>query len=1002
MRRWWLAGLLAFVLAESLVMAEGPREFLMQNWTAEDGLPANTVSTVAQTPDGYLWIGTFGGLVRFDGVRFVPMTLDSRTGLGEQAVVALHVDEAGQLWIAFDGGQLVRLNGGVPTVFSPPSNQTADRPVHRIAQDRRKAIWMVNFEGRLSLLNNHDFREPSPRSDYVTLCADTGGRIWVASPNSLEVADGTGMRTVWSTNQEPDFKPEALSAAMAGGCWVAGNGQVRRFEGGQWQETRGEVARHQGSVLSVLEDRDGNVWVGTYGAGVACFGPEGKVRHLNRERGLATDLVRYLFEDRDGNIWVGLEGKGLTCIRPALFTSYGPTEGLTEGTVLCGCEGEQGEIWVGMNGDGVHRIRDGRIQHYGREQGLENEFVWSLCRDRQGRIWAGTWGGGLFRFDGDRFVNTATEIGETRVVLRLHEDAEGRLWLGQRLGPERRIEVVDGAGRRSLEVPGTLPRLEVRAIAQTADGSVWHGTMEEGLWRWHQGRLMHYGEAEGLPAGPVSCLEPEAGGGLWFAIPGVGLGLWNGERFQVTRGPDDAFLETINQVTDDGLGCIWLGLRSGVLRVIKTDLMRAIRGEKTAWDARLFTRADGLPSNQCSGKGFRARDGRIWFLTADGVSVVDPLHVAVNPVPPAVRIEEVTFAGRRLGAQPGGLEPALAMAPLDLKRDPEAILQVSSGSGAVEFRYTALSFVAPERVRFRYQLTEIDEVPVEAGGERAARYSYLPPGTYQFRVTARNEGGEWNEHWASVPLEVLPQFYQAWWFQAGLVALLLAGSIATARIVVTRRMRHRLALLEQQRALEQERSRISQDLHDDLGTSLTEINLLSSLAASPSSSPEDVRASLGDISEKSLELVKALDEIVWAVNPKNDSLPNLANYLCLFAKEFLRPTPIQCRLDVAPGLPNLPLNAEQRHSLFLVTKEALANAAKHSAATELVLRISFADSAVVLIVEDNGGGFDPAALKRDRNGLKNIGSRMRQLGGRAEVRSQPGQGTRVELVLPVR
>jgi signal transduction histidine kinase len=312
-----------------------------------------------------------------------------------------------------------------------------------------------------------------------------------------------------------------------------------------------------------------------------------------------------------------------------------------------------------------------------------------------------------------------------------------------------------------------------------------------------------------------------------------------------------------------------------------------------------------------------------------------------------------------------------------------------------------LSFAAPEQVRFRYHVVGLDEPPVEAVTARTVRFSYLPPGKYEFRVTACIEGGAWNEAGASLAFEVLPRYWQTWWFMLVGICVLLGASAGTARWVITRRLRRRMAVLEQQHALEAERSRIAQDLHDDLGTSLTEINFLSARAASPSSSQMEVKGSLESINDKSLELVKALDEIVWAVNQKHDSLRNLVNYLCLFAQDYLRPASIQCRLDVPPGLPDLPLNAEQRHTLFLVTKEALANAAKHSAGSELRLRVALENSRLSLVIQDNGRGFDEATLKGDRNGLKNIEARMRHLGGRAMVRSVVAQGTRVELELPL-
>ena len=593
-------------------------------------------------------------------------------------------------------------------------------------------------------------------------------------------------------------------------------------------------------------------------------------------------------------------------------------------------------------------------------------------------------------------------------MLAVHEDARGALWLGQRIADDRRIEAIVKGRRIAFPVPGDSPRIDVRSIAETPDGSVWFGTMEQGLFRWKDGAFERCGAEQGLPSGPISALHVDDDGALWVGVAGIGLVLWEKERFHPVNVTPGLLDDNLNQISDDGQGYLWCGARNGVVRVKREDLLHLARGEHRDLEWRRFSKSDGLPSNECSGLGCRTRNGRIWFSTAAGVAVVNPRHIVANPPPPPVVIEEVLLVGKRPQKLGDIQEKSAASGRTLVSFNPLSgvpvprLLKIPPGGGPLDIRYTALSFAAPERVRFRHQLVGLDVSPVEAGSARVVRYSFLPPGNYEFRVTACNEGDVWNESGASLALVVLPHYWQTWWFRLAGVCTMLGATAVSARFAITRRLRRRLANLEQQRALEAERSRIAQDLHDDLGTSLTEINFLSAMAGSPSSSPAEVRSSLDSINEKSLELVKALDEIVWAVNPKNDSLRNLVNYLCLFAQDYVRPAAIQCRLDVSPGLPDLPLNAEQRHTLFLVTKEALANAAKHSTASELRLRVALENSVLKLVIEDNGRGFDEAALKGDRNGLWNIESRMRHLGGRGVIRSALARGTCVELELPLR
>jgi len=326
-------------------------------------------------------------------------------------------------------------------------------------------------------------------------------------------------------------------------------------------------------------------------------------------------------------------------------------------------------------------------------------------------------------------------------------------------------------------------------------------------------------------------------------------------------------------------------------------------------------------------------------------------------------------------------------------------LLVNSPASRIEIHYTSPNLTVPEQLRFRHRLAGLEQDWVEAGDRRVVFYNRLPPGKYEFQVMAGGADGQWFEATEGLKLVIVPRWWERRSAEIGLALLLLTAASGTVWLGERSRSRRRLLRLEAQQATERERRRIAQDLHDDLGTSLTEISLLSELAGRSSASAEEVKAKLGSIAEKSVEMVRALDEIVWAVNPRNDTLPNLVNYLCLFAQDFLGLSQIQCRLEVAAGLPALPLNAEQRHTLYLVVKEVLANAVKYSEARELWLRIRLEESMLILVVEDNGRGFDTGVIRPWGNGLENVRGRMTALGGKCVIQSVIGQGTSVRLQL---
>jgi signal transduction histidine kinase len=330
----------------------------------------------------------------------------------------------------------------------------------------------------------------------------------------------------------------------------------------------------------------------------------------------------------------------------------------------------------------------------------------------------------------------------------------------------------------------------------------------------------------------------------------------------------------------------------------------------------------------------------------------------------------------------------------------EARLRLTPGPRQVELEYTGLSFVSPRNVAFKYRLAGLEHDWVEAGSRRAAYYSHLPPGDYRFELKACNNDGVWNEAGASLALTVLPHVWETVWFRLVCFATGTAGLVGTGWGIARRRARRRIARLERLHALEQERARIARDIHDQVGADLTHITLLGELAGRDSLSRSEVRSHVGQLIEGTRDLVKTMEEIVWAVNPRHDPLPNVSSYLCHFAQEYLRPTATRCRLEVMPALPPVVFSVHARHNLFLAVKEALHNVVRHAQATEVWLRVRFENGLLVVVVEDNGRGFDPARGRAGGNGLRNMRARLEELGGGVEFASAPGQGAKVRFTLP--
>lgn len=983
-------------------------------WRAEDGLPQSTVTSVVQTPDGYLWLGTQNGLVRFDGVSFKVFNQNNTAPLKNNRIVQLHVDRRGTLWIGAEEGNLVRYQDDQFTSYAMPGIGSPFNYAREMCDDAAGNLWVLTCEWRLLRLENGNFTVPSlnwnldgPRATAVA--SDHNGQIYAGTDTELAIGrDGVFTRS-WGQADETNYMTEFLATARSGGCWVAGNGRLRRFESGRWVADLGTYHWTNHTVYGLYvyglcEDSRGCVWVATLGSGLFRYDPDGTTVHITSKDGLPTDFVRCVTEDREGNIWAGMEGGGLCRLKPLTFQALGVREGLSSDQVMSICEAADDSFWIGMNGSGVDHLIGGQVEHYGPSEGLANGHVWSLIQDHHQTIWAGTWGG-LFKLEDGRFM-IQTNGGVGAVPLALYEDRKQGIWIGQQaVGDLIRL---NGDEVKTLNLPGAASGLDVRVMMEDHEDRLWIGTENQGLYRWDKSELLHLGIQDGLRSDSIWSLRADADGTMWIGTCGGGLSRWRDGKIKTWTTRDGLINDVICQILEDRRGNLWLGSYGGVFRVSKAALNAAASDSDQVLHCVSYGRADGLPSTECRGgfqpSGCESRDGRLWFPTIKGFAVLDPERIPSNSVPPIVILERLLVDGVD---QTDALAKARAEAEL---AHPPPRLKIPPGKVTVEFHYTATSLTAPDKVLFKYWLAGLEQGWVTAGTKRSVAYSRLPPGEYNFRVIACNNDGLWNEVGATLALVVLPHFWQTSWFMVLTTLFSLASAAGIANYVAHRRMHHRLELVERERAIEQERTRIAQDMHDDLGAHLTEIALLSEFAQNPDSDPESVQTDIRKITTKARALTASLDEIVWAVEPENDSLESFVTYACSFAEHHLATARISCRLEVPAQLPPAVLRTEVRHNLFLAFKETVNNAVKHSQAREVRISIACDHSRFAVKIRDNGKGFvmdsgtgkstmDDAGMQQ--SGLTNIRKRMSNIHGICEIQTQPGAGVEVTLSLPM-
>jgi len=941
--------------------------YIVDHWSIEEGLPNNALASVLQTRDGYLWVATWAGTVRFDCARFTPIPVV----LPNVHARVVFEDSTGAVWIGVAGSGLVRWHAGERRVYTPVDG-----------------------------LAGHDVR---------TIVEDSSGRIWAGTEGGVTVIGPDGLQRVAIAAGQAQVT--AMARSRNGDVWVASTGGLCRVPAGTVRCDR-SPAHVAGRVDAVLEDGEGRLWVGTP-RGLIVSGPE----HLGcRQSCLVGDGITSLMQSRSGDLWVGLGTSGVARIHPGGVERFGAASGLRAGNVVALTEDVEGSVWVGVYYGGLARIKTKRVVTYSMADGLPADAVGSIVEDRDGAIWAGTqcgpvavmrngrfvpqfadqmrgacawvlwpardgtlWigtrGSGLYRWTGRRLdhFDIAQGLSDNHIAA-LFEDRDGTIWIGTELGGLHLFR--DGRLSRAYGAADGVATQYIASFAQDREGRVWIGSNANGVSVYEGGRFRTLAPGEGPPTQNISGLLVDSRGDLWIGSAADGLfRRRNGryEAFGVEQGLGDRLVAVM---IEDAQGDLWIGTTRGISRLKRDRIEAVAAGRATSLDPIFLDRADGMRNPEGSGggldpSGLRDRRGRLWFSTIEGIAVIDPATFSTNQVVPTAMVEDAVLDER----------PAA--------REPDGSITVPAGTAAIELAYTAFSLMAPAKVRFRYRLAGFDNSWHDVGARRVAYYSRLPPGQYTLEVLAANNDGLWSVRPATTRLVVLPFFWERAGVQAAGLGVLLVITGVIVNGIAQRRSRRRLADLERERALDRERTRIARDLHDDLGSRLTHIALLADTEAAP-----------GRVSAAARTAAETLDELVWTVNARQDTVEGFANYAARFAEEHVTAAGLKLRLQFAPDLHAFELLSETRRHLYLAGKEAVNNALKHANATEIFMAVEVDDRGLKFEVADNGRGLgvpgDPTG-----NGLLNMQERMATVGGTVEVGHGDSGGVRVTFRAPV-
>ena len=913
-------------------------EYGRQSWGMENGLPQNSVHALVQTRDGFLWLGTEAGLVRFDGVLFLVLDQNSKPAIPSGDIRSLLGTPDGSLWVGTAEGLSRRKDGsfthfsaeeGAPIGTVTALRETPDGKV-RVETTQQSAEW--NGRGWLGLES-----AGTPRVGSLFEARLRNGWAAEATRRAVTVLRGGSREAVLSVGKElPGSRIQALLADREGCLWIGTNGGIARWENGKIQRLPPTDALAGASVLSVMEDREGNLWVGTETDGLQVL-RDARFHNIGTREGLSSDATTTVVEDSAGTIWIGTNGGGLNVVRrnvnvPGVSTTYAVRDVLLSDVILSLAAGKNGELWVGTP-DGLNRIRGSAVDSFSSVDGLPDDFIRSLLVDADGSLWIGT------RRGLAHWMFAGAEPSARRYPTR-HEIYTQANGLGSDL---------------------------VGATARDSAGNLWIATLA-GLSRLKAGKITNYTTADGLSSNVVTALLPREAGKLVVGTQDHGWNLWDGARFTTLN---TAALKntSVHAILDDASNHLWFATAHGIARCDCT-----MTADCTHWIE--FGAADGLRSRETATNShpsaWRSKDGHLWFATPRGLVEVDPAHFPVNTVPPPVVVER--FA----------VDDALHAA--------DSFVRVPAGHNHFQFEYAGLSFVAPQKVRYRYMLDGFDHEWTEAGTRRVAYYTNIPPGSYTFRVQAANNDGLWNTEGAALEFELEPHFYQTVWFY-------IAFGLAMAGLVVLLLKRRLLVAEREFKAVLGERNRIAREIHDTLAQGYVGISVQLEVLA------ELLKHKKVDAATKQLDTTRThvreglaeARQSIWALRSQ-DTGENTLPVNLRRVTERAGGRSLEAKFSVFGAY--RPLAPGTEREILRVTQEAIHNVEKHAGAKHLTVRLDYGPAEIALEVRDDGRGFainNEGTETPGHYGLTGMRERAAAIGGTLEVTSEPGVGTSVRL-----
>lgn len=973
----------------------------VKQWLKDSGLPDNSVTCLLQTRDKFLWVGTQAGLARFDGNEFIRTTDAAGHTL---KITCLYEDFAARLLVGTQNRGLLIASNNTLVPFQSEVPFPSDN-ITSIAQDHHGDFWIGTDGGLVRIHGDSGIRfndADGLPDDFVTAihCAQSGA-LWITTRKGVcELRDDHFVRMEFQT-QGLGPNPEFLGVYEDDktNVWAFGDTFLVNLKDGKRLNNfrGGDAASYR--IWSLCEGRNGHLWITTSGQGIFSFANGHFSPVVFRDKMLSSD-VRTILEDDEGNIWLGTFGGGLIQMQQQSWQILGENAGLPNEAASCVVVGDDGHVYTGFLHGGVFLQNHDRFGAVGRRFNFENEnLVTSICVASNSALWISTYGDGVYQLDGNNLRHSTTANGlSDNVVLASCIDDAGAVWIGTRSGELQRFDngAIATFGTRN-GLPGSpitcLDSVGSKVLVGTASGVALqnHGTNFETVTT-----------PPRLKDKPIRALFEDAQSHFWIGADNIGLICVAGDQarvFDASNGFPDVDVRSIVGDLKDNL---WVGTTKGIWLIQKGVFLGKLPAALSS--QQIFAETAGLPGPSLPGGPGAAvtADGALFFASRHGIIEVNPQGWPPNNPDLRVILEQVVLNNMPLSS--------LTAEAADGSRAGARILQLRSQIHSLEFKFTAVDLGFPGKLRFQYFLEGFDSDWVGNENERTVHYGRLPFGKYLFRVRVSDGDNIWHEMPTPFAFQLKPPLWRSDEALALFGLLALGLVIVSVRQIYHRRLRHKLAQLAQQQAMEKERMRIARNMHDEIGSKLTRVCFLSELVLS---GKEATGENLRSIAATSHKMLQNLDEIVWAVNPQNDTVESLAAYLCQYATEYFQGANVAVYLKMPNDLPHVPLSSEIRHNLFLAFEEVVSNALKHSHASQIRVEIFFTPAQFTIVTRDNGRGIMPRAdtngapegatsrIKRIGNGLRNMKERLRMVGGDCQIESVPGQGTTITLRLPL-